>query len=83
MNICVSFLVTVVKIVFRAPPSVIDSTFELCLGCFFSIGSFSLGMLYGALPAKSFARSSTPTLHQIGSESVAANAKHKNWNLLV
>ncbi len=59
MTVSVASSDAVVKIVFRASRFVIDFTFALCLGCFFSVGFVDLGMLHDVLTAKSSAMSST------------------------
>ncbi len=75
MTVCAAFWVPVVKIAFSAPPFVIDSMFELCLQCFFSVDFVGSGMRHDVLPPKSFARSLTPSLQFIDVRSVEANSK--------
>ncbi len=53
MTVCAAFGVTVVKMVLRAPRFVIDSIFELCLRCFFSVDFVGSDTLRDVLPAKS------------------------------
>ncbi len=71
MTVCAAFWVAVVKIVYRAPPFAIDSTIELWLRCFFSVGFLGSDMLRVVLPVASF----TPSLQQIGVRSMVANSK--------
>ncbi len=75
MTVYAAFWVAVVYIVNRAPSFGVNSIFELCLRCFFSVDFVASGMLRDVLPAKSSARSSTPSLQCIGARSVAANSK--------
>ncbi len=70
MTVCAAFWVVIVKIAFRAPSFTVNSIFELYLRCFFSVDFVGSGMLRDVLPAKSSARSSTPSV-----KSVAANSK--------
>ncbi len=55
--------------------SVIDSTFELCLRCFFGVDFVGSGTLRDVLQAKSFARSLTRSLQPTVARSVVANSK--------
>ncbi len=75
MTLSVASWDAVVKIVSCVSHFVNDSTFELCLRCFFSVNFVGLGMLHDVLLAKSFARSLTRTLQLIGARSVVANSK--------
>ncbi len=77
-NYCLSpFWVAVVKTVFCAPPFVIDSIFERCLRCLFSVDFVGLGMLRDVLLVKVLVRS-TPSIQLIGIRSVVANSK-RGW----
>ncbi len=71
MTVCAAFWVAVVKIVYRAPSFTVNSIFELCLRCFFSVDFVSSGMLRDVLPAKSYARSSTPSPQRIGARRIS------------
>ncbi len=53
----------------------VNSIFELCLQCFFSVDFVGSCMLRDVLPAKSYASLSTPSPQCIGVRSVAANSK--------
>ncbi len=73
MTVSVAFKDAVVKIVSCASRFIIDSIFELCLRCFFSVDFVGPGMLRDVLLAKSFARSSNRSLQPTGARSVVAN----------
>ncbi len=75
MTVCAAVWVALVYIVYRAPSFAVNSIFELCLRCFFSVEFVGSGMLRDVLPAKSSARSPTPSPQCIGARSVAANSK--------
>ncbi len=75
MTVCVESSDAVVKIVFRVMCTIIDSTFELCLRCFFSVDFVGLGMLHDVLAAKPFAKPSTRNLQPPGARSVVAKSK--------
>ncbi len=70
MTVCTAS--AVVKIVSRASRFVIDSTFELCLRCFFSVDFVALGMLHYVLLAKS-----TRSLQPTGARIMVANSKRE------
>ncbi len=59
----------------RAPSFAVNSIFELCLRCFFSVDFIDSGMLPDVLPAESSASLSTPSPECIGVRSAAANSK--------
>ncbi len=75
MIVSVASWVAVVMIVSHVSRFVIDSAYELCLRCFFSVDYVGLGMLHDVLPAKSFARSLTRSLRPTDARSVVANSK--------
>ncbi len=71
MTVSVAPLDAVIKVVSRASRFVIDSTFELCLRCFFGVDFVGLGMLHDFLSAGS----STQSLQPTGARSLVANSK--------
>ncbi len=75
MTVCTAFCGAVIKIVYSAPSLYVNSIFELCLRCFFSVHFDGSGMLRDALPAKSSVRSSTPSPQCMGARYVVANSK--------